>query len=393
MGKRLTAMAGALAAKAACLRPGDVAQYPEDGGEDQIVAEEEAPALPALLQALYGGLTRDPPWEAFLQDVAAATEASFATLIIAAGRTGINALVTPGVDPVRAGEYERLSDADPFVDLPEGQVVSYKDFVRYVPSRFQDWMDSVGSAQILGVDLHAPSGASFRLRVTRDQSLPDFTDRESDLLAGLVPHLRIALNLHARLMTTQAERQVFSSAMAGLAVATLVLARDGGILRRNALADQLLQDGAVIREAQGRVAPVAPAGMTILQRLLATPPQPGEEARIDLPAPDGGALRGRAVSLPSSLYGDGACIALFLTSPERSGGPDPATLRDRFQLTPAEAALAARLAQGISLIDAARALDIAHNTARAHLRAIFAKTGTHRQAQLVHLMRTAMGEG
>ncbi len=356
------------------------------------MADTDASALPNLLLGLYGGLTRDPPWEGFLEDLAAAAQASFATLIIATGRTGIDALVTPGVDPVRAGEYESLSDADPFVDLPEGQVMSYQDFVSHVPSRFRDWMEAVGSAQILGVDLHAPSGASFRLRITRYQTLPDFGERESALIASLVPHLRVALELHARLTTTQAERQIFSSAMAGLAVATLVLGRDGRIMRRNAAAERLLRAGTIIMERQGRLEPQAGAGMTMLSRLLASPPPPGEETGFDLAAPDGSSLRGRALSLPTSAYGDGAFIALFLSDPNRIDSPDPATLRHRFQLTPAETALAVQLAKGISLIEAARLLDIAHNTARAHLRAIFAKTGTHRQAELVHLMRTASGD-
>lgn len=353
------------------------------------LAAADDPALSGLLKALYGGLMRDPPWEGFLHDLAAAAEAGYATLIIATGRTGIDALVTPGADPVRAGEYQSLSDADPFVGLPEGMVVSYQDFVSYVPSRFKDWMDRVGSAQILGVDLHAPSGASFRLRVTRDQSQPDFAEREKELIQSLVPHLRIALDLHARLMTTQAEQQVFSSAMAGLAVATLILNKDGRIMRRNAAAERLLQHGTIITERQGRVEPLTQTGVALLHRLLAAPPPSGEEVRFDLPAPGGASLRGRALGLSASAYGDGATVALFLTDPDRSDGPDPASLRHKFQLTPAEAAVALRLAEGASLIDAARALDIAHNTARAHLRAIFAKTGTHRQAQLVHLLRTS----
>jgi DNA-binding CsgD family transcriptional regulator len=67
-------------------------------------------------------------------------------------------------------------------------------------------------------------------------------------------------------------------------------------------------------------------------------------------------------------------------------------LRERFQLTRAEAALALRLAEGESLADAAAALDIAYNTARSHLRAIFAKSGTHRQVQLVALLRSLAGD-
>jgi DNA-binding CsgD family transcriptional regulator len=48
--------------------------------------------------------------------------------------------------------------------------------------------------------------------------------------------------------------------------------------------------------------------------------------------------------------------------------------------------LATALARGLSLDEAAVELGIARNTARAHLRAIFAKTGATRQAGLVRLV-------
>lgn len=337
-------------------------------------------------------MTQDPPWEAFLRALAAALDATFATLILGTGQVTIDTNITPGVGPDRIDEYEKLSDADPFVGLPEGQVVAFSDFVRHIPSRFRTWMDLARTGQILGVDLHGPLGAYVRLRVTRDHSHPDFEEAERVLLASLVPHLRIALNLHAKLTSTQAERQVFSSAMEGLSVGTLILARDGRILRSNAVADRLLEESGVITRREGRLIAQVAAADAMFRRLLASPPLPGEETRFEIAAPQGTPMRALAKALPSTSYGDGACLALFLADPTRSSGPDAEALRDRFQLTPTEAALAVQLAKGAPLVDAARALDIAHNTARSHLRAIFAKTGTHRQVQLIHLLRTATAD-
>ncbi len=341
-----------------------------------------------LLEALYGGLTHNSPWETFLRALAKAMDAPFASLLVATSKSGITSHFTPGADPERSGEYVQISDADPFVDLPEGQVVIFSDFVRHVPPRFRAWLDETGAGQVMGVDLHAPSGASVRLRITRDLSWPDFGEKEMALLARLVPHLRIGLDLHARLTTTQAERQVFSNAMEGLAVATFILTRDGRILRHNAVADRMLEEANAITKQGDKLAPTDRAAAVTLDRLLRSPPAPGEEKRLEIAVSDGPALRGLARALPANAYGDGASLALFLVDPARTGSPDPASLRDRFQLTPAEAALAVQLAQGASLLDAARTLDIAHNTARAHLRAIFAKTGAHRQGQLVHLLQT-----
>jgi DNA-binding CsgD family transcriptional regulator len=57
-----------------------------------------------------------------------------------------------------------------------------------------------------------------------------------------------------------------------------------------------------------------------------------------------------------------------------------------FNLTKAETALAMELANGLSLEEAAEVLNIRRNTARAHLRSIFSKTGVRRQTELVRIM-------
>ena len=63
-----------------------------------------------------------------------------------------------------------------------------------------------------------------------------------------------------------------------------------------------------------------------------------------------------------------------------------AVAKQLFNLTPAETALAMELTNGLSLEEAAEALNIRRNTARAHLRSIFSKTGVRRQTELVRIM-------
>ena len=62
------------------------------------------------------------------------------------------------------------------------------------------------------------------------------------------------------------------------------------------------------------------------------------------------------------------------------------SLREHFGLTPCEASLAKALTDGKSLKDASSKMDISIWTARSHLRSIFLKTDTHRQAELVSLI-------
>jgi DNA-binding CsgD family transcriptional regulator len=56
---------------------------------------------------------------------------------------------------------------------------------------------------------------------------------------------------------------------------------------------------------------------------------------------------------------------------------------DSAGLTPAESAFAKRLAAGHSIDEICEALGIRHTTARTHLRHLFQKTHTRRQAELV----------
>ena len=70
-------------------------------------------------------------------------------------------------------------------------------------------------------------------------------------------------------------------------------------------------------------------------------------------------------------------------------GPPATILAKTFHLTPAEAKLACIIARGASTQFASRELKISQETARNQLKAVFAKTDTHRQSELVALLLQA----
>jgi DNA-binding CsgD family transcriptional regulator len=82
----------------------------------------------------------------------------------------------------------------------------------------------------------------------------------------------------------------------------------------------------------------------------------------------------------------GARVLLTLTSLEPQPLLKAATLTRAFGLTPAEARLASIIAVGRSPEQAAEALGISCLTVRNQLKAIFGKTDTHRQSELVALL-------
>ncbi|KVO49836.1 hypothetical protein WT18_32760 [Burkholderia stagnalis] len=77
---------------------------------------------------------------------------------------------------------------------------------------------------------------------------------------------------------------------------------------------------------------------------------------------------------------------LFVMELDRPVEIDRMFLLAAFHLTRREATLAALLARGIDIAEAASQMGIGIGTARAYLKQILAKTNTHRQAEMISLL-------
>ena len=89
---------------------------------------------------------------------------------------------------------------------------------------------------------------------------------------------------------------------------------------------------------------------------------------------------------PAHQPGEDVRALLTLNALGPKPGPPAAILAKTFRLTPSEAKLASIVARGASTQIAARELKISRDTAPNQLKAVFAKTDTHRQSELVALL-------
>lgn len=99
-----------------------------------------------------------------------------------------------------------------------------------------------------------------------------------------------------------------------------------------------------------------------------------------------------ACALPCApgVTADDAQAVVFICNPEHRPALPRRILSDLFGLTPTEAEVAGALAQGQRTDEIAQNLSIATTTVAFHLRNLFWKTGTHRQADLIVLLLTGL---
>lgn len=348
-----------------------------------------ASALSSLLADLYSGVDAARPWAPFLESLSRWMAASYAVLIIAERERGCpGTFEAPGADPVRSAVYvDTFFADDPFRGLPEGKVISFADFIAGRPEgqyrAYRDYLALAGGEQVIAVDLRFEGQVEARFRIMRIAELPDFSVADRARLESLVPHLRTAIALFAKLHRAGGQQSVFRSAAEGAGTGVLILDRTRRIVSSNVVAERLLAEGEGLRRS-GELAVFASRDVAAqIDALLSPRADPVDVKRLVIPRVSLGDLvvAARPVALPAIHSGSGA-LALFLTVPDAPGVPDPMLLRNMFDLTPAETRLALRLATGEGLAESAAGLGISVNTAKSQLRSIFAKTDTRRQSQL-----------
>ncbi len=246
---------------------------------------------------------------------------------------------------------------------------------------------------VMGADISTPDGGKLRLRITRPKRAPAFSQHDRALCAMFLPHLRRGMQMHNLLDRSESLGELYSQAISRLSVATLVLDESGSVLRVNPVAQDLLAQADGLKLVGGRLEATYPSDNRELQRLIRSafsPDAPKSAEAMSVTRPSGLVNLGLVVeSIPSLDWaeekGQPAALVYIRDAASKSLASELVT-KQLFNLTKAETALAMELANGLSLEEAAEELNIRRNTARAHLRSIFSKTGVRRQTELVRIL-------
>ena len=266
-------------------------------------------------------------------------------------------------------------------------------------SLHREWLGPRGFLHAMFIVLQREGRVVFYLMLLRKAVKAAFAAQEQGHARTLSPRIAAAFRIGSDIARERGERLLAFEALDAMPTGIVIVDRSGQIVHANRFAH------AVIAGGEGVV--VTDAGVTL--------ERPGHRIRIrDLIAHlDGGRGSSSLVEpitytlpryrqqrpLTCLLVGagsrgerpvpmEGAAAILFIGDPERHVAFDATRISRLYGLSRAEARVAALLARGFRLEEAADALGIAYETVRKHLKQIFVKTSVSRQAELIRMLVT-----
>lgn len=201
---------------------------------------------------------------------------------------------------------------------------------------------------------------------------------------------------HALNRTSEtAEDLLWNTILNCIPIGVLSLDPELYILKSNNVAKTFLHCGDGLHQYNGRLRASSAFHTNMMMKALKRMTQATESGRNTLPAvvfqiPRISSDRELEVvfkAAPFTSSGESRYMAAiaFICDPNRNTSSAKERLASLYRLTPAEAQLSALLMQGKSLHEAAVALRVKKDTVRKQLQAIFSKTHTSRQGDLIRL--------
>jgi DNA-binding CsgD family transcriptional regulator/PAS domain-containing protein len=267
--------------------------------------------------------------------------------------------------------------------LPDAQLVD-SDFYRY-------WLRPQELFHHLFGVIDADQGRSQLVVFGRSYNKGAFWQDDAAMLRRLLPAMRLGLRAGQRFQRECAVQKIALGTLDAMPIGVVLLNREGGIAAANRTAREIIDSDDGLFIGSGGLGLKLAGGRVRFRDYIAGGPgraadQVSELIAIPVPRPSGRRpLTVIAVPVrhvPEGI-GDALAAVVFVGDPERPVDIDPRMLTRLYGLSRAEARVAAILATGKRLEQVAESLGLTYETVRKHLKQIFAKSGTERQAELI----------
>jgi DNA-binding CsgD family transcriptional regulator len=358
----------------------------------------ESQCLEPVSQRL-GDVVLDPSlWPQVMQDLCDVIGATGAALLQSDVRTSDVPITEPLRGPIRRYFEEgwHMQDLRATRGVPRmlngDRVLVDQDLVTPDEMRkgafYNEMIFPAGLHWFAAVGFHAGS-SPWALSIQRTTGEGPFEQLDKDILYPLSQKLTEAATL-----STAVGRAVLSATTNALNMIgrpAIAIDRFGTVLDTNAAAETTFNDELFIRNSRLHLRDRLAASMLdrFLRRLAVMSDHDAVQfSPIVVRRGAGRPVIIQALPVPPAAkipFVRGRCLLTFTHLGSRPKA-DPSLLAAVFGLTPAEARLASIMATGVNPEQAAQRLLISRETARNQLKAVFAKTSTHRQSELVALL-------
>lgn len=353
--------------------------------------------LSGLTDRVYEAAFRPELWQGVLDDMAMMSQSRGGVMQVLRGNEAPRWVTSGGVREAfesYAGKADFSATHTRTLRWRQGGSSFLRDMDLYQPEELaKDKCRRVllrrGLGWQTGAVLPMLTGDLVRITVERPLSQGPHSLAAAGLLNQQMRHLSRAAMIATRLKLEAAHAQV--EALERMDLPAAVMRLDGRVLAANA-AFEAMSD-VVVLLAFNRLALASvrqgPRLDLALERLRR------ETAAVSIPLhaePDMRPAVLHLMPLPrsaSELFSGGEVLVVVTTLLVSRMAPDAGALCGLFDLSPGEARLAAALVAGKTLAEAAAGAGITVKSARSYLERVFQKTVTHRQSELVALLKSA----
>jgi len=372
--------------------------------------------LSALIDLIYEAVLDNDLWPSVLIKLADAVGAAHVVMPSVDWRANIFATIAPLDDPDLVASYkEYWAFRDPLLlratFRPVGEIntldsLMLREEFFATPVYNEWWRPAQYSLATAGTSLVAEDRFSALVCISSPPGKDLLTDEQLRLFEAVARHLGRAVRINRRLWKLELANLSTTERIEMLPAGAMLADASGRVVLANGVAKAMLDARDGIFLCDGRLA--VAGSPDALQKLVASCAQrsvgiggPGGDINVprERPRPP---LHVTVAPLRSDTrlpdvpwIGFGSPVAIVtVTDRDRDRRRRQMNLRRRFDLTSMEAAFAAEILRGDGRKAAARRCGISDATAKTYLTNIFAKTGTHRQAELVgFLLGAAEAQG
>ncbi|THD60614.1 hypothetical protein [Phenylobacterium sp.] len=366
-----------------------------------------------FLDVVYDSAVDPGSWPRLLRRLAELTGAETALLIQQDEQVGKGQAIRVNIDPDAAEPYyghfatrnvlhntkdpvETLRKWTPGI-LTDEDKLPKSDLYR--TEFYNDFMRRFGLHSVMMVRLAVLGMDTITLNLTRPITRDQFGAPEIKLAGRALPHLIRAFSLSQKFAASRGLKDDMTESMDRSPHGLFLLGETGRLRHANRVGEALLAEAGGLCLIAGGLSATRSDQARRLESLIAA------AADVD---PD--RRRGGSMALPTatrrqplsvtvtpigaerrSIFDPGPSVLVSVSDPDAGVSLSEDELRDLFGFTRAEARIAQAIFDGDSPRQAAERLGISFHTARHQLQAVFEKSGTGRQGDLIKLMVRATG--